>query len=716
VIALPRFGLAGAQRAAGTLAMVSAFCAAAVSGQLGTPVVATFAIGAGAAIVFGERAAGKGPGAWTALLAVALGAESFLVVTGRVDVVLAAAQFAVLLSLHRLWNRRTERDETVLLLLSLLVLCAGAALSAELLFGVCFLLYAVAATWALALTHLRFEVERARGTEQARGALRSGRLRAPLLLAALAGLALLGIAGSAVLFFAFPRLSVGTLRRPVRGDQPAAGLSDRVDLSRTGTIADDPRVVLRVRLSPPLRNPGRELPIHWRARTLEVWTGTGWRARGQTALGIVTAPQIPPIRRLAIGRRGAPPSTADIEAVGGFSDGIVLVPDGWPLVIDFPRPYGSHGPRARVVRTRAGDVFYWPADGNDARYVITYDPTQLSPDDLRNRGRDYPPELSVDLQVPADMDLRLRALSNRLARGKDPVDAALAIERWLSAAMTYTRDLPGEHQDPIAHFLFESRQGHCELFSSAMVMLLRQAGIPARVVSGYYGGTPTDEGYWAVRAGDAHSWVEMYVPGAGFVPFDPTPPSERGARLDRFWARLVLAWDGLGQRWRKAIVEFDVIAQARAVAQVARALSEVGRRLRGTGRSKVDAGGAALRGLAGLIVAFAAIALWRRWPFGRSRRAGLAPDERRGRDLWRLARRRLARAGVPASDTAGPREIARAAIRARPAVSAPLHRLVDAALAARWGGEQLSGRDARRLLRELDASLATSADHAGRTA
>ena len=59
---------------------------------------------------------------------------------------------------------------------------------------------------------------------------------------------------------------------------------------------------------------------------------------------------------------------------------------------------------------------------------------------------------------------------------------------------------------------------------------LRSAGIPARAVSGYYGGTWSRAGYHVVRAGDAHSWVEVYFPGYGFLPFDPTPASERGGR------------------------------------------------------------------------------------------------------------------------------------------------------------------------------------------
>src|SRR5262249_25950658 len=200
-------------------------------------------------------------------------------------------------------------------------------------------------------------------------------------------------------------------------------------------------------------------------------------------------------------------------------------------------------------------------------------------DELRGKGKQYPPEAAASLEVPAQVDPRVRDLSQRLAADKDPLDAAAAVERWLSRSLTYTRELPGEQRDPIAHFLFESRRGHCELFSSAMVVLLRLSGIPARNVTGYYGGVRSSAGYFAVRAGDAHSWVEVYVPGAGFVPFDPTPPSGRGGLGRGLWSSLVLAWDGLAQRWRAFVVDYALLSQQRTVSQVVQALREAGRRL-----------------------------------------------------------------------------------------------------------------------------------------
>jgi transglutaminase-like putative cysteine protease len=682
-----------AQQLAGSLAALSAFAACAVSEELGPALLVLFPAALIGAHFWGGRFYDKGQWAWTVLIVSAFLVFAAQVLAGQLDIVLAAARFALLLCLHRLWHRHTQRDELLLLLLSLLLLCAGAALSAQLLFGFAFLAFSVTATWAMAFTHLRFEIESGRGPAGSAALLQSRRIATPALLAGLGGLSLLGLVGSALIFFTFPRVTIGGLRRPSRG-VPVAGLGDRIDLSGHGAIADDPRVVLRVRLDP-RPDPGRKnLTEHWRARTLSVWTGQGWRALES---GLAPA-RFPPPPKLSQARR-QPPLVADIEAVTGFSEGVILTPEGWPLAVSFGRPLSARGSALRLYRDAAGDFFYQPVEVGDLRYTVVADRATPELDLLRGRGEKYPAWLAADLAVPADLDPRLRELSQRLSAGKDPADAAAAVERYLSSTLQYSRELAGEQKDPIAHFLFERRKGHCELFSSAMVLLLRTAGIPARNVTGYYGGEWTDAGYYAVRAGDAHSWVEVYFPRAGWVLFDPTPAAERGSRQEGLWARAVLAWDALQQKWRAFIVDYDLLAQAQMVKQLGAMLSEAGRRLSGKG-----AGAAQLRLVLGGLVALVLAALLglalRRVHLGGRREAALGIDERRALQLWRRARRRLARAGIEVGPATTPQQ---AAERARVAAA---RELVAAYSAARWGGAHLSAERARALLRGLDRALA----------
>jgi transglutaminase-like putative cysteine protease len=692
---LRRLSLASAQTWAGSLAAACAFCSAAVGGELALPIVIGFPLALAFALVLGDRVAGKQQWAWTALLALAFVTELVLVILGHEDPVLAAAQFAVLLCMHRLWHRRNERDEYILLLLSLLMVCSGAALSAELLFGVSFVAYAICATWALALTHLRFEVERR--TEAPRR-----NVLAPSLLARLAALAVLGLSGTALLFVAFPRMAFGGLRRHPAAARSVAGLSDQITLSGHGTIADDPRIVLRVR-SANGEDGSNIVNMHWRARSFDTWTGNGWRARTDLGRRRVLS-EVPPMRRDPDWRaKRTKVESFEVEAVSGFSDGVILTAEGWPVSAFFPQGYGNRPPR--IFRAASGDFFYTPLQASDVRYLVNVDRTMPTQKELRGRGRDYPPDVEVDLAVPPALDPRVQALSRRLTAGKDPVDAAASVEAWLSNALSYSRDLSGEQHDPIANFLFRTKKGHCELFSSAMVILLRAAGIPARNVTGYYGGAETDSGYVAIRAGDAHSWAEVYFPGAGFIPFDPTPPAGRGARAEGLWAKAILVWDSLAQRWGRFVIDYDMVAQSRVLSSFGKSLSRIGERFRGKQGAATAFQWALPAGIAAVLLGAGVYYAARR-----KRRAGahgrtLSVDEARARRLWLATRHRLEKSQVAVAPSSGVREVVERIATHVPAAKVPVEKIAEAVLAARWGGRPLERREARELLEGLDAAL-----------
>lgn len=686
--------LLSAQRWAGSLAALFAFVGCAVSNELGAAMLILFPVALVVAHRYGERFYDRADWAWTTLIIGAFFVYAALVVSGRLDIVLAAAEFVELLCIHRLLHRRTERDEHLLLMLSLLLLCAGAALSAELTYGFAFLAFSITATWAMALTHLRFEIEAGRGPSGSAALLQSRRIATPALLGALAALSMMGLVGAAVVFFTFPRVTIGGLRRPSHGT-PAAGLGDQVDLARHGTIADDPRVVLRVRFDPQPTQPS--LDLHWRARAFEIWTGHGWQADSgnpSTAIRIPRVPRLP-------GSRLATPVSADLEAVAGFTEGVVLTPGAWPLSVEFLRPMSANDVHPRLFQLPSGDLLYRPVEIGDLHYKVSADlegpPAAL----LRGRGQKYPPRLSVDLAVPDNFDPRLAALAKQLGDGKDPLDAATAIEAYLSTRLGYTRELAGEVADPIADFVFSRKKGHCELFSSTMVLMLRSLGVAARNVTGYYGGQLTSAGYYAVRAGDAHSWVEVYFPGVGFVQFDPTPATDRGSQLDTVWSRLVLAWDTVQQRWRAFVVDYDLLSQAQAVKRIGALMTEAGRRLSGKAGAAPRLK-AALTAIVALFGAGLLVFALRRVRIGR-KRGGLAPrlgvDRKRALQLWRKARGTLRRAGIELTPSTTAHEAARLA--QVPAAQ----ELVSAYLAARWGDADLSAERARALLRKLSSQL-----------
>ena len=137
------------------------------------------------------------------------------------------------------------------------------------------------------------------------------------------------------------------------------------------------------------------------------------------------------------------------------------------------------------------------------------------------------------LQLPPDLDPRIVDLAETVSMEGDTVlEKTSLVETYLRANNTYSLQLswdPGEQ--PLSTFLFEARSGHCEYFASSMAIMLRTVGIPTRIVNGFLPGEYNSiGGSYIVRQSDAHSWVEVYAPGKGWLEFDPTPPDPTGAK------------------------------------------------------------------------------------------------------------------------------------------------------------------------------------------
>ncbi len=173
---------------------------------------------------------------------------------------------------------------------------------------------------------------------------------------------------------------------------------------------------------------------------------------------------------------------------------------------------------------------------------------------------DSPPGLF--LQVPRDVREGIHSLITGLTRPTD-LETARAVEAFLRDNYRYDL-LPGEPTgDPVIHFLTSSKKGHCEYFASAMVFLLRVMGIPARLVGGYLGGEWNDLGrHYLVRQSDAHTWVEAWIHGKGWVAFDPTPASPLQGRTR---GRIYRFIDMLRLRWYYWVVDYNIGRQLELV-------------------------------------------------------------------------------------------------------------------------------------------------------
>jgi transglutaminase-like putative cysteine protease len=263
---------------------------------------------------------------------------------------------------------------------------------------------------------------------------------------------------------------------------------------------------------------------------------------------------------------------------------------------------------------------------------------EFDPAELRAAGMDYPTDVTdTYLQLPDTVTERTRNLSREITReAPTPYDKAAAIRDYLKETYPYDYFPPPQalDTDAVDQFLFVDRRGVCEHYGSAMVVMLRSLGVPARLATGYgVGQYNLVTGYYEVRAQDAHAWVEVYFPGHDWVPFDPTPGWEGDPRTGpvRRWL-----FSGMTDR-----IDFQGIALplGEIGAVGARLLSAIGPVLALVGMLGV-----------GAVLGWGGWALWRWWRMAHPPRPrGLYghPNRQRVFAVYHCAQRRLRSRRIP---------------------------------------------------------------------
>lgn len=173
-----------------------------------------------------------------------------------------------------------------------------------------------------------------------------------------------------------------------------------------------------------------------------------------------------------------------------------------------------------------------------SNYKVTYADLAPTPPQLRQSGTPDSPDITEDdLSIPDRSRDLIQSWSDQVTKGTDnPLDRAIAIQTHLrdTSRYTYTLDLGEQPRDdqgrllePIQAF-YQTRRGYCVQFATAMIMMARAQGIPARMAIGFLPGLASGDSHYTVRASDAHAWPELYFQGYGWLRFEPTPGSRSG--------------------------------------------------------------------------------------------------------------------------------------------------------------------------------------------
>jgi hypothetical protein len=226
--------------------------------------------------------------------------------------------------------------------------------------------------------------------------------------------------------------------------------------------------------------------------------------------------------------------------------------------------------RIRAITQDQTESLHYPGHGySPFSYEVFSDTGLPSPEELRRAPSDYPAEIRRIYLLLPDLDPRVAELAKQVtASAANNYDRAVALEQHLRSNYTYTLDPTGiDAENPIGSFLFQARSGYCEYFAAAMAAMLRTQGIPARLVNGFQTGTYNRVGKdFIVRGRDAHSWVEVYFPDYGWIPFDPTPADPNPVVAGAFDDYL----DAASLFWSEWIINYDFAHQAQLAREVER--------------------------------------------------------------------------------------------------------------------------------------------------
>ncbi len=314
---------------------------------------------------------------------------------------------------------------------------------------------------------------------------------------------------------------------------------------------------------------------------------------------------------------------------------------------------------------------------------------------------------SAYLRLPKSGNDKTRALAQQWSAEGLSGEALVqrALQTFRNEPFFYTLEPPMLGRNSVDEFLFDIRRGFCEHYASSFTVLMRAAGLPARVVTGYQGGERNEFGdYFVVRQSDAHAWSEIWIEGRGWIRVDPTAAVaperiERGSArtlgaldaaadaMSRSWNwssiryRLEARWDFVNAVWNDWVLGFGPEKQQEFLARFG--IREW--------RDMI------LALTFGIVAMLSLVGLWA------LRRSSPPPVRDRALKLWLKAQRRVRRYGLEPRPDEGPRDFAERVIAAQPALAAPMRRVLQAYLKLRYLGandaelERQLGRAVRSL-------------------
>ncbi|MBN1572964.1 MAG: DUF3488 domain-containing protein [Deltaproteobacteria bacterium] len=355
---------------------------------------------------------------------------------------------------------------------------------------------------------------------------------------------------SAFLFIFFPRISAGFLPSELVEPVRVSGFSKNVELGEVGSLKVSSAVVMRVVVDKGEMEKAGVKDVYLRGTAFDVFDGRYWEKTDY--------------RKNVMRRIGMTFISGGEVSGTTVNQEFFLEPTDGRVLFSMTEPVSFEGPFFNLLEDRYGTVETRRFFNDKLRYRVrsVINPVRVKETYLT------PGETKAYLQLPGNIDGRIRPLVDEITEGAetDEIEAE-RIKDYLLNNLSYDLDPGDAGDDPLAAFLFVNKKGYCEHFATAMVMMLRSAGIRSRLVTGFLAGDYNEYGsFYTVRASDAHAWVEAYFKGKGWVTLDPTPPA--GLVMLKEVSAIGRLFENLKMKWNIYIVNYEMIDQMEMIKDV----------------------------------------------------------------------------------------------------------------------------------------------------
>ncbi len=418
------------------------------------------------------------------------------------DLLIAVGNLTLAFHAIKSFDIRTPGDGLQVFFMSVIQLVVASELDQPLIFGAIFLIFIASSVLFIMASYQAAEVEKMPG-----GLLKSGIVLTLTILPVVI-----------VIFILMPRGAGGLLGSRNR-QKAVSGFDDKVSIGTFEEVISRADVVMRITVEN-----GKAVESYWRGKVFETYENNSWANRWthgfpyRNRKGEIQFVRKMPKRAIVQNVLLKPPKSG---TVFGLSEIVKILCDSrW--VVQYPNG------EVAVSRRRKKRINY---------QVIS----------TGERPKVRKKTLELYLQFPEGMEKTRKLAETITSSVPDPAGKCRAIMNWLRKNCSYSLKVPLAESvgNPIEDFLFHTRKGYCEYYATAMVLMLRSVGIPARIVAGYRGGDFNPYGgYYVVRQSNAHTWVEAAI-GPRWVRFDPTPATESGSRslFSNYLDVLGFAWD-----------------------------------------------------------------------------------------------------------------------------------------------------------------------------